>query len=485
MSSDVDKASDPASGARGARGEMARFLGAGSLYTIATVAPILTLLAVTPVVSRILGAGAFGEVAVAVSIYQFSSVILGLGLPAAITRNALIEGGGFRAAGGLVLAGSGLAVVLAALAAVSAPLWSPAAFPAIPVDAVQYALAAGAGLAIVTLAQGVFRAAERVWTFVAIGGAAAIVPPLAGVIVLLAWNASPSAYLAALAAAYLLVGLVSVVVVMRQERPGLSAGELRSGLAIAVPTVPHLVSVPLILTISLSIVLQNEGVAQAGRLQLAAMLGTAAVTVLNAMNNAWSPMILKAPSIERESVLARSTHVVALAAFVLVSGYGIIAPYAVALVGGPVADDSLPAQASMMITAGSLFLVLYLANIHLTFLSGRTLPLALTTPLSLVIAVLVLWALVTFLPADGSLVVYGIAWPLFYVFQALFAYLLARGSGYPPARVRRALLPLGLGVLVCVQGSILPGQPLTTMAVVAVFAAILLVLLLRQRRRSA
>jgi O-antigen/teichoic acid export membrane protein len=229
------------------------------------------------------------------------------------------------------------------------------------------------------------------------------------------------------------------------------------------PTVPHALAVPLLLTIGLAIVVRAEGLEVAGQLQIAALLGSSLVTVMNAINNAWVPLVFKASDPGRPRLLADSTFVVALAALVMICAYVVIAPLLVRFVAGVPLVDELVVCTSIVIATGVVFHVVYLANIHLTFLSGRTAPLALLTPLSAVIALLPL-------AFGGSIstglvpIAFGLVWPIFYALQAVFSSLLAGRSGYPRVHFGWASIPLTLALVLALSVVLLSPNPAVVLA---------------------
>jgi O-antigen/teichoic acid export membrane protein len=458
-----------------------RVLGAGGLYTIATVAPVLVLLAVTPIVTSMLGSAQYGQVAVAISVYQLGSVVLAFGLPTMVTRDALLTDRGFPGASAHVVVGSMLALVIGVIGALLAPVWSPVFFPGVPPEVVSLAVIAGMGLAVVTLAQALMRAAERVVTFVSIAALAALVPPVLGLLGVLLVQSSPLTYVTGLALGYMIAGSIAFTIAWRHARPVGTFAHARQALAIGLPTVPHGLAAPALLTLALAITVRTVGIETAGQLQVAVMLGSAVVTVLNAVNNMWTPMVFQSPESDRPKFLRSSTFVVSLVAAALISGYVIVAPYVVPFVGGPVITSSIPARASCLIAMAGVFHVMYLANIHLTFISKRTLPLAVLTPASLLLALGMAFALVSWTAIDGLLAM-ALIWPAFYACQALFSYVLAVLGPLPPVDIRRSLPILVLGALVAVQGAALQRQPVSSVAAVAA-ATVLLWLWVRVIRR--
>ncbi|WP_298862280.1 hypothetical protein [uncultured Microbacterium sp.] len=460
---------------------MMSFLGRGGLYTLATVAPILALLAVTPVVTTLLGKDSYGEVAVAISIYQLGSVLLVLGLPSMVTRDALMEEGGFPGATGYVVMGTALATILAVIAAAVAPLWVPAAFPGVEPMVVVFGLIAGAGLGIVTLSQAVLRAAERVWMFVAIATFAALLPPAIGLALIFFLSPSPLFYAAGLAGGYLVVAAAAFLIAIRHAAPALDIAKTWKAILVGLPTVPHSLAVPALLSVTMSVVIHTQGVALAGQLQVAVMLGTAGVTVLNAVNNAWAPMIFNATLEERPRTLESSTFFVSMFGVVLIAGFAVVARFLVPFIGRGVVTDSLPTQAAMVIAAAAAFHVLYLANIHLTFVSKRTAPLAVLTPLSAVMAIIVGYLMSEIL--EEPIIGFAMVWPVFYLWQAVFSYLMARFGPFSPVRIRWSLPVLALGFAIAVQGAWLTPQPLLS-ALASAIAAVAIVAVFLARRRT-
>lgn len=460
-----------------------KLLGAGALYTTATVAPILTVLAVTPVVTQMLGNEAYGQVAVAVSLYQVISVLLSFGLPAVITRDALLEESGFRGAAGLTVAGALLSILGGVAGIATAPVWTPIIFPGVSTPVVVFGLASGAGLAIVTLAQGILRAAEQVLTFVVIAGVAALMPPAAGLGLMALMGRDPSHYVAGLATGYAVAAVVALGAAFRVARPLLRTEVVFDALRVGLPTVPHGLAVPALLTIVIALVVRSEGLATAGMLQISVMLGSAVVTVLNAMNNAWAPMIFKSVPEHRARTLADSSVMMAALALLLVAGFVAIAPALVPFIGRTATGVSSPVSAANLVASSGAFAILYLANIHLTFIARRTWPLAIVTPVAATLAILTGSALA--LTSVDALVAWAAVWPTFYAIQALTSYLLARASPYAPARLWPAA-PLTLVTLVTSFAGAAAVEPWWLSSIIGASALVLgcAWLLLWRRRRG-
>ena len=213
-----------------------RLLRQGSAYAVATFAPVVTGLLVTPFVTRALGPDEYGLVALALSVFQIASVVLPLGLPAAVTRHVLLEGSGREGASGLVVAAVPIA---AGLAAVGAGVWLLLRGGAPDGPVVALALVCAFGIAVTTLALAHLRGVNEVGRFVALSMAQAWLGPALGLVLVLALHRSGATYVTGLAIGQVLVAIVAIGVVVRADRPLLTMAELRRALDVGFPTVPH------------------------------------------------------------------------------------------------------------------------------------------------------------------------------------------------------------------------------------------------------
>jgi len=409
-------------------------VGRGSVYTIATVAPILVTLLITPLVVRLLGTAQYGYVGISITTYQAVAVILPLGLPAAVTRHALIERSARAGAAGLVLLGAAIAVVIAIPVGLTSPLWGAILFGGVGWLLV-WPVISSVGLAWMALGQSMLRADDRARTFVGLGWTMAIAPPATALALCVLTGADVIVYLAALASVQVLVGAMAVWLSCRGTHVATSTQEARGALRIALPTVPHQLAMASLGVATVAIVTSMGGVAAGGQAQLAFLLGTAPLTILGALNNAWAPMVYRSSEEERGQLLRSTTAVIALIGLALIAAFCLCVPWlALILVGSA---HSAPLTVAALITAsGAGFMVLYLANIHLVFVSGRTSLLAVTTPASLLIGVAVAFAVSA---ASGVAMLAVIVVPVFYGLQYLASVALRHVVAQPAPRVRAAV----------------------------------------------
>lgn len=430
-------------------------VGRGSVYTIGTVAPILVTLLITPLVVRLFGTAQYGYVGIAITTYQAVAVILPLGLPAAVTRHALIERSGRAGAAGLVLLGAALAVVIALPAALTSPIWGAVLFGDVGWLLI-WPVVSSVGLAWMALSQSMLRADDRARAFVGLGWTMAIAPPAAALALCVISGADVVVYLMTVAIIQVIIGASGVWLSCRGAGATMSAEEARGALRIALPTVPHQLAMASLGVASVAIVTSMGGVAAGGQAQLAFLLGTAPITILGALNNAWAPIVYRTAQEERGSLLRSTTAVVALIALALTSGFAVCVPWLALIVVGKA--HWVPLTAAALITsAGAGLMVLYLSNIHLVFVSGRTSLLAATTPVSLLIGVAIALAASA---ASGVAMLAVIVVPAFYALQYLASIMLRHLCSQPaprvgdaaPAVVASTLVPIIAGAGVWLGG---------------------------------
>jgi O-antigen/teichoic acid export membrane protein len=261
-------------------------------------------------------------------------------------------------------------------------------------------------------------------------------------------------FLTGLAAGHALAGLASLLVVFRIARPKFSWDEIKANLRIGWPTLPHSVAMSLLLTILVVAAAKTAGLEDAGRLQLALLLGTAPLILLGAFNNSWAPMIYRASDPQRARVLSDTLRAIAMLVFLLVAGFCVLAEPVVSFIAGSGLFNAELLTTSILVAAATPFMALYLANAHLVFLSGKTTPLAVTTPTSLALS-LVAVTTVAALFHTSSIVAFALGVVVFHSSQWMMSTFLSQRSGYGRPRIAPSLPTLGLAFVMTVTTAIL------------------------------
>jgi len=436
----------------GASGASRAVLGRGSLYTIASAAPILAAVLVTPFVTRRLGTSEYGVVALALVLVQVGAMLAGLGLAAAITRHGILERSGVEGSRSLVVTGSALAVLLLAVATATSVWWAP---PVVGVPwrpATAFALVAAAGFTAVLNAQSFLRVLDRPRPFIGLAAISSLGGPVVGLVLLFVMSADADVYVIGLMAGYVVAGVVGVLLALRGGRPRSVPGDLGRALGVGLPTVPHQVALYLVNGALVLIAVRSLGPDDGGRLQLALLVGSAPAMIVAALNNAWAPIIYRTAPQDRPAALARTARDVASLAAVLAGGVALLAPW-VMLVLAPASYAPTELVATVGVTAiGSVISVAYLANVHLVFAAGRSTGLVVVTPLSLLVGLAA--ALVA--SRTGELAAVAVGFPVSYLALAVGTAVLRRRVSPTSWEERRMAVPLLGGVVACVLGALLP-----------------------------
>jgi O-antigen/teichoic acid export membrane protein len=425
-------------------------LGRGLLYTVGTAAPVLANAVVTPFVTRLLGSEEYGIVATALVVIQVGMILAGLGLGAAITRHGILERSGAAGARFLVRRG---AVTAVGVTAVGALLAAPLARVAGIDDevAVVLALVSAAGFSMVVNAQAYLRVADRPLPFVLLSMGAALGGPVLGMVLLLVVpDAGDRAYLAGLAAGFVVTGLAGLALTARH--PHHERGDTRRALRVGLPTIPHQVAIYLASGVLVLVAGHLFGAADAGRLQLAVLIGSAPGVLTSSLNNAWAPVVYRADQGHRGAVLERTGRDIMALTALTAGGVALLAPLLLRIVAPPSYDPAALTPGVGLAAIGSVLSVLYLANVHLVFASGRSEGLAVVTPTALLVGTLFAWGAGTALGLTA--VASGMA--VTYAAMTFGVALLARRVSPVRWSERMLAAPLAVGVALCLVGAFLP-----------------------------
>jgi O-antigen/teichoic acid export membrane protein len=390
-------------------GRLARL---GLVYIAARVVQVAALFMVLPVVTRLLDKDQFGVVVIAQVAHQAVVATVSLGLTSVVAWSIYERGGaGLDDARAMVTATTAISVLLTALVAASAPLWTRVFAdvgnpPALQI-AVWMAIPATVQSACLSVLQAQGRArAFAVSTMVCSAGG-----QLLG-LGMLWWFRSPASYVAGLMVGFVLgAGIAAVCIPLRIARfppPRHVAAALRHG----GPTVVHLLGFWLLAVGDRVVIERVMGIDAAARYQAAYSIGALGLAVLFALNNAWAPTVYDSPSSGDWSVLLSSTKWVYWFATVLMSALALGAPLllSIAVPASYSPNDLVPV--AVIVLASLVPNVTYLAAVHVVFRRRRTallfviVPLAGVVNLGLCLVLIPRWGLVG--AATATLVGYAV-----------------------------------------------------------------------------
>lgn len=107
--------------------------------------------------------------------------------------------------------------------------------------------------------------------------------------------------------------------------------------------------------------------------------------IVSALNNAWAPVIYRTAPEARGAALERTARDVGVVTAALAGGVALLAPFLLRILAPASFAPEQLVPVTAVATLGAVVSVVYLANVHLVFASGRSGGLALASPVSLVL----------------------------------------------------------------------------------------------------
>ncbi len=445
-----------------------RLLGRGSIYTVATAAPVLSGLLVTPLLTRLLGPVGYGETATALVVMQFTVSLLAFGLPTIITRHVFTEGSGEAGARGIAVQGAGLAAAISAAAAGILLVVGIAA----RLDVWVFMLAAlsgglGAGIA---MAQAIAVAREEAWHYVLLAFGMSLIAPAFGLAVVAWLNGGPAGYFEAVAVTYLVLEGIAYWRVITVGAIHRDLAEFRRSLKMAVPFVPHQLAVNSVAGALILVAGFTLGLASGGGVQVALYLGAVPVVIVSAISYAWTPILLSLADEDRDVHLTESAKAVTWLAALGGSAVAALAPWLILLLVPETFDVGGMARVTGVAGAAASFAAIYLAYVQVVIASGKTAMFAITSPAAVLGGAVIAWAAVTAAGIVGT----GVGYVASYVLFAVLTGWVARRVSGLRLRLRQLVLPVAVG-LIASFGSSLLGWATPVEIVTRVLLAALLV----------
>lgn len=361
------------------------FAREATLYLAGRFAQFAAYIVVLPALTRLLDGQQYGRLALALVIQQTLVAIAPVGLTSVAAFPIYERGAKGRLESERMVMTTGLvAVVVLALVQLCAPVWLPvvpdAVGGALPLLAIWTALPMVLQSACLSLLQAEGRAgAFVVSTLISVVGGQAF-----GLVMLWEWR-SPAAYLAGVLLGAV-GGTISAVAALRlRPRAPVGWDLLIRGLRHGGPTVPHLVGTMVLALGDRVVVGRVLGVVEVGHYQVAYTIGSVGFSVLYAVNNAWGPLIYRAPEAVRWDLLSQSMSRMLALVCGLVAAISWSAPLGVAI-GAPSSfprDTLVPVVCVVVVSL--FFDLLYLSGVHVLFRVRRTFPLTFLMPAASVV----------------------------------------------------------------------------------------------------
>jgi O-antigen/teichoic acid export membrane protein len=357
-----------------------RLIGRGSVYTVVLAIQMSTGLLVVPFLTRQLTPSAYGQVAVGLVIFTLLSIVGALGLADAAARTFFAGAEGPRQARRLIAAASCTALLLSLVAELSGPLWAPV-FGLSYGGVLRVAVWGGAAGAAMLGTQSLLRVSERVWTFLAVAVVATVGGQALG-ITLAALLHSATAYMAGIAGGTAAAAVTGLIATGCLGSGVAGPAEVRTGLALGLPIVPHSVAVSLLASADRIIIVGILGLAAAGRYQVAYAVGGLGVALVTALNQAWLPLLLGAREDNRWEILRTTSAVVHLVAGITATMLALAAPLALLIAAPASYGRSGLVPVAAIVAFSALPYATCSTYFQAVFVSGRTRVMAVAAPVA-------------------------------------------------------------------------------------------------------
>ena len=436
---------------------LSRLFGRGSIYTLVLAIQMSAGFIVVPLVTRLLSARGYGEVAAGLVVFSTLSIIAAAGMPEAASRAFFQHEQGPRHARQLVTATVLLAIGAAVAADLTGPLWAPL-FNLQFSGVLRLAVWSSAGAAVLLAVQSLLRAADRPWSFLLVAILASVGGQGLGVGLLIWGGGSPASYMAGLTIGTCSAALLGLIITGSVRTALPNRAQARRALALGLPLVPHSLATFLLVSADRVAIGRVLGLGDVGRYQVAYAIGGFGVSIITALNQAWLPLLLGAQREKRWEILRSTSRAVHRIGGLVAAAIALATPLGL-LVAAPA---SYGRAELVSVSAVVAFSILPYATsctfFHAIFLEGRTRIMALAAPLAVLINLAVNVAL---LRATG-LVGASIATVVSYAFLAALA-AWASGRVVPlPGTLRDSLVAWAIAAPLVAAGAWLPLGPAGT-----------------------
>ena len=358
-----------------------RLFGRGALFTMAMAVQMVSALLVVPIVTRLISVDAYGRVAAALVAYSAVSIVAAAGLPEAASRTFFRDDDhGPRDAHRLVVLTAAAAVTVALVADLTGRLWAPA-FSLDYGAEVRLAVWGGGALAVLLTTQSLLRAADRVWSFLALASVASLGAQGLG-LALTAVYGTPTAYLTGLCAGTATAALLGVVLSGSLGHGLPTRGLARQAVDLGLPLVPHSLAIFLLLAVDRVAIAATLGLGATGRYQVAYAVGGVGVSLVTAVNQAWIPLLLGADPERRWRILASTANAVHRFCAAAAGALALIVPLGLIVAAPPSYDRTELVPVAAIVAFSILPYATASTFFNIMFVGGRTRVMAIAAPLA-------------------------------------------------------------------------------------------------------
>ncbi len=458
-------------------------IGSGSIYAAGKAVQLSAAVLVLPVLTRLLTPGEYGEIATALVVIQLLTFLAAGGLPVAITLEFFRGEDGPHRARGLVLWTALVGSIVTLTAQLLAPYWIRIFGTAEHLPAIRVAVLATMPLVVLTAVQSLLQVRRQPKQYAVVTLAGTAGAQVIGLLFVLFLDAHASTYLAGMALGGAIAAGAGLLLTGVDRRAWRNWRLPYAGLMVGLPTVPHDVSIYIILAGDRVILERSHSFATVGRYQIAYIAGTLGISLMSALNSAWLPIIYGAADQVRWKLLADMTVNLYWLAALVTGTLSLAAPLMLSMLA---ADSFKPLELAPMASMVALSVLPYVtvaANVLVLLHLGKSAYLAWATPLC---AAFNIGLNIVFVPRYG-MTASAVLTVVTYCFQAMVLKLLTRRLVTIPWRKGAATTPWLVGMTLAALGIVVPTTIVWLVlrgAISAVLLAGVTAIVLRRFRRA-
>ncbi|WP_347559527.1 oligosaccharide flippase family protein [Arthrobacter sp. S39] len=352
---------------------------AALLYLLGSLVQGVGLLLIQPFAIRVLDAEQWGLVSTSVVTIQVLVVLISAGLPLAITRVWFDAHNGRSRAHGMHSFLAMAALLLGLIFAGGVVAGSQVSGVQVPWPTLLAMLSIGL-LGAILGAQAVLRAENRPLAFVVLSLISSVGANLAGLAAILFATPSATAYLTAYSCV-VGAGAAVALVLVPPVIPWRVRGVMRESLSIALPLLPHTGALMLLTQGAVLLLAALSGAVPAGQFGAVLIFALGPLTLLNALNNAWSTRLMESAA-DKLPVVLRAVATEALLASAAIGILASSAASAGSIILTPLPDELAPVARILPLVSLGYGLFLIVTNV--VYILDKTRSMAFITPLVLV-----------------------------------------------------------------------------------------------------
>jgi O-antigen/teichoic acid export membrane protein len=384
----------------------------GNIYLFGAIGQGLGPVLLTPVLTRVLDVKTFGEIAYVTSVAAVLGILFSLGLPIIISRSYVLDSESrpsilqwFKQIIFFYLTLSAILVMFVGNSILLA------------------AIAMSFGLACMQLILPLARAQNKAAQFALISIIGTLLPSV--LVIINSYFSFFSNSLTALVLGSILGALISSALIWTKSNKNRIQKKysIFNSVKSAYPILPHMFAMMALLNIDKIIFGQELNKTFSGYLQVIMLLGTAPIMILSALNHAWLNKILlelKDNSSKAFKSLNSTIARLFILATLMIIGITVLNNLILELLNPNIKITSDVQKTVVLTSISTLIYVVYLANTHLLTWLNRFWVLGITTPLSVIFQVMIIYLTIDSLGYVSTALAFGSALTVQVILLQLF-----------------------------------------------------------------